>query len=317
MTGSRSWRRSGAAVALALGFAVTSVTPAHAMSPKSADSTCEYGPVADAPPGTIPRDDTITPRKNVLAEWVSKHRAAARQARQSNETITVPVWFHVIRKDQTLDGGDIPQSQVEAQIQVLNDAFADAGFEFDLVETTRTTMPQWFNLIPANGAEPRLFRGSGKEVMMKQALHQGGADTLNIYSASLGQFLLGWAYLPESFEDGLQRYFDGVVIDYRSVPGGSLSIYNEGDTGTHEVGHWLGLFHTFDNGCEAPGDFVDDTAYEASPAFRCPEGRDSCPDKEGLDPIHNFMDYTQDSCMNHFTDGQAERMRLTWEAFRA
>ena len=77
----------------------------------------------------------------------------------------------------------------------------------------------------------------------------------------------------------------------------------------------INLFHTFDGGCNR-GDQVDDTAPEASPAFFCPEDRDTCA-AAGLDPITNFMDYTQDNCMFEFTEGQAVRMQQAWAAFRA
>jgi len=267
-------------------------------------------------------------RRDPLSRWVANNRVAAAAAVAAGEPVTVPVAFHVIRKGTTLAEGNVSRASVEEQVAVLNEGYSgaadgpgggpDAGFRFELVDITRTTQPQWFNLIPANGAEPRLYRGSGKEVKMKQALREGGPETLNIYSAKLGQFLLGFAYYPMDFvgSNPLPRYLDGVVVDFRSLPGGAFEVYGEGDTATHEVGHWLALAHTFQNGCAAPGDLVADTPYEASPAFQCPVGRDTC-DQPGLDPISNFMDYTYDACMNMFSAGQGERMREAWTAYRS
>ena len=150
---------------------------------------------------------------------------------------------------------------------------------------------------------------------MKQTLHRGDSETLNVYAADIGGGLLGWAYFPKGYNNG-RDYVDGVVILDESMPGGTVEPYNEGDTLTHEVGHWLMLEHTFANGCTAVNDGVADTPREASPQFYCEE-RDSCEKAPGTDPIHNFMDYTEDFCMDQFTPGQADRMSDAWQEFRA
>ncbi len=317
----RRWWGGAAAAVMTLSSLLVA-TPAQAGAAAGRSLDChQYGEVASAPRGVIPRDDTYTLKKDPLGEWVANNGAAARAAIASEGTVTVPVAFHVISTDNTRRGGNVSDATIAAQMDVLNAGFEGTGFRFQLVQTTRTVSEPWFNLFYAQGGPPRYVRGSHKEIQVKQALHTGDSETLNVYTAALGKRLLGWAWFPSDFTaaaetDPLPRFYDGVVLDYRSLPGGEYSVYNEGDTATHEVGHWLGLYHTFDGGCEAPGDLVADTPFEASPAFGCPEGRDTCADEPGLDPIHNFMDYTYDSCMTHFTDGQAERMRQVWEAYR-
>jgi len=84
---------------------------------------------------------------------------------------------------------------------------------------------------------------------------------------------------------------DGLNILYTTAPGGSLRNYNLGGTVTHEVGHWLGLFHVFQGGCTGSGDMIADTPPQSTLTDGCPVGQDSC-SGGGVDSIHNYMDYS-------------------------
>ncbi|MFG1698700.1 zinc metalloprotease [Nonomuraea sp. NPDC049309] len=219
--------------------------------------------------------------------------------------ITVPTRVHVIAGAA---GRPVSDEAVKAQIDVLNSAYAgkfggvDTGVRFRLDRITVRQSEAWF-------ADP-----VGNEKVMKRALHAGGPDTLNLYIAQLSELMLGFASYPYWYEGA--PALDGVVIDWRSLPGGAMTDYNRGFTGVHEIGHWLGLFHTFENGCREPGDGIDDTPPEARPTEACPQDKDTCADRPGKDPVHNFMDYAHDRCMWEFTAGQARRMHEMWAAFR-
>ena len=217
----------------------------------------------------------------------------------------INVHFHVIRS--STGAGEVPDSQIQSQINVLNAAYATMGWQFQLASIDRTNNSTWYTLGPGTSAESQA----------KNALRQGTADDLNIYTANPGGGLLGWATFPSSYNSDPQD--DGVVILFSSLPGGSAAPYNLGDTATHEVGHWMGLYHTFQGGCArntSRGDKVADTPAERSAAFGCPVGRNSCRFLPGNDPITNFMDYTDDSCMNTFTLGQDTRMDSQFTAYR-
>ncbi|KAK7044542.1 extracellular metalloprotease [Favolaschia claudopus] len=220
----------------------------------------------------------------------------------------INVYWHVIRSRNDLYGGNIPDNQISDQINVLNSDYRDGSIRFTLVETTRTTNADWFD-----NAAPNTQQQSA----MKSALRKGGARDLNIYSVGFnsgqGKGLLGYSTFPWQYSSN--RKDDGVVIQYSTVPGGSMSNYNEGRTLTHEAGHWFGLYHTFQGGCNGSGDYVDDTPAEASPAGGCPNGRDTC-SSAGSDPIHSYMDYTYDSCMNMFTSGQVSRIKSQISTYR-
>ncbi|MEJ7567903.1 MAG: zinc metalloprotease [Gaiellaceae bacterium] len=156
--------------------------------------------------------------------------------------------------------------------------------------------------------------GGDAERDMKKALHRGGFETLNVYTNLAGGYL-GYAYLP-GLPDARQ-YLDGTVIHWATVPGASdlfKDRYDLGHTLTHEVGHWVALEHTFAGGCNAKGDYVEDTPAMAVPTSGCPkgEGKDTCPKEPGLDPIENYMDYSYDSCYSMFTEGQADRAQDAW-----
>jgi hypothetical protein len=231
----------------------------------------------------------------------------------------VGVYFHVITKDNTTAGGVVTwvelvqtwltksdqsrysDEQITKQMDILNADFNSTGITFVLRNTTRTLNATWFS-----GVAPE----EPLQTEMKETLRVGTKKSLNLYTVGFesgsGQGLLGYATFPSSYKKAQKD--DGVVCLFSSLPGGSTKNYNRGlqsrvqwflscwlhisvgRTLTHEVGHWVGLYHTFQGGCKGKGDQVDDTPAEASPASGCPVKRDTCPGITGEDPVHNFME---------------------------
>ncbi|KAF7298718.1 Extracellular metalloprotease SMAC-06893 [Mycena indigotica] len=229
--------------------------------------------------------------------------------------ITIPTYLHVVRHTTTLAGGDIPDSQITAQMAVLNAAFANTSYTFQLVETTRTTNSSWFRRASPFG-DGLLYQNA-----MKAALRRGGPETLNLYSVGFtdDEGLLGYGTFPSEYEEAPQD--DGVVFLYSTVPEGTQEPYNLGGTVQHEVGHWVGLYHTFNEGdlantCDGSSDLVDDTPIQRWPTGGCPTRSDTCPEVDGDDPIHNYMDYSDDICYDNFTPGQVERIAAQLSVYR-
>ena len=264
--------------------------------------------------GTVhPDAETARLIEDANTRFMSSRKADGASTERTG-IVTVNVYFHVITN--TSGGGNVSDTTIANQIAVLNNAFggvtggANTIYRFVLVSVDRTANNTWFTAT----------NGTTAERQMKSALRRGGAADLNFYTNGMGGGLLGWATFPWGYAS--DPVMDGVVCLYASLPGGSAAPYNEGDTGTHEVGHWVGLYHTFQGGCArsatSGGDFVADTPAERSAASGCPVGRDSCTGTRypGLDPIHNFMDYTTDACITEFTSGQATRANTAMVQYR-
>jgi len=256
--------------------------------------------------GAIERCATATPTEaeiQAVASYLKAHESELATLAVGGQ---IKVAWHVIYSGST---GNIPQSQIDAQIAELNKAYSgyyggvNTGYTFVLASVDRTNSKTWFTCTP----------GTTKERNMKNALALDVTHRLNVYSCKPGQSLLGWSYFPNSYAENNKMH--GVVFHYGSVPGGYLAPYNLGGTLDHEVGHYLGLYHTFQGGCSGSGDQVADTPAEATATSGCPAGKNTC-SSPGDDPIHNYMDYSDDACYTEFTAGQDVRMDQMVPAYR-
>lgn len=214
--------------------------------------------------------------------------------------LVIPIRFHIIH-----DGarGYLPDRRLKAQVALLNGACAPAGIAFRIADARLHENDAWFYHEP----------GSHAETEMKTELGKDTARSLNIYIAEPGG-VLGYATFPWRYAASPER--DGVVLHHASLPDAARRALDQpfpfdlGMTAVHQIGHWAGLFHTFEGGCEAPGDDVADTAYEEKPASGCPLNQpSSCQGEMGFNPVENYMDYSDDACMKLFTPLQYRRIR--------
>jgi len=317
-----SRRRLAALTGLSVVAAILAGSPAHAVSRAgcAAGTTLGSTTISRAPDST-----TYTPaqlrvlQRQLRARLLERSRshpadAASSMSARVGPVLRVPVHVHVIGGTHS---AGVSRKRVLRQLTVLNAAY-DGGQSADNSPTHFAFYLASFQRV-RNDSWRYATIGSQAERTMRRRLHIGGRQDLNVYIAkppapAPGQVLLGFSTEPWQYSGHPKQ--DGVTLNEGSLPGGRLKGYNLGDTAVHEIGHWLGMLHPFDGRCTEPNDGVADTPEEAKPSYSCDETKNTCA-SPGLDPVHNFMDYAPDACMDMFTPDQATRMTDEWLAYRA
>ncbi|MBR9915977.1 MAG: T9SS type A sorting domain-containing protein [Algicola sp.] len=268
--------------------------------------------------------------EQLIAPKVAEAKAMMQSNNQRVLQFTIPVVVHVIHNGEPIGtGANISDAQVLSQIQVLNEDFrriigtngfntdpngADVEVEFCLAKRDPDgCITNGIDRVDMSSVSTS-WGGSGPtsntNTILKPTTTWDASQYMNMWSVNFSDpTLLGFAQFP-----GGPAATDGVVSNYtyfgsNDAPGVNIpGAFNLGRTMTHEVGHYLGLYHTFQGGCAGSGDFCNDTPAVDAPNFGCPTTHQSC---GTLDMVRNYMDYTDDACMNVFTNDQKARVIAT------
>ncbi|ELR68522.1 hypothetical protein C900_00263 [Fulvivirga imtechensis AK7] len=274
-----------------------------------------------------------------LKQKIEERKNASYSTSREQATVyKIPVVVHVIHNGEALGvGRNIPDAQIISQIEVLTEDFrrmntdasntpasfipvaADVELEFVLAQRDPEGLPT-DGIVRVNGQQSEWALTENYE--LKSLSYWPAEDYLNIWVADISGNYLGYAQFPVSnslpgLENGSNsRVTDGVVIDFRTFgskdkypPANLVNAYNLGRTTTHEIGHYFGLRHIWgdDNGGCNGTDYVNDTPNQGGSTSGCPATSPTSCTSE--DMVQNYMDYTDDACMNLFTSGQKTRIR--------
>lgn len=266
------------------------------------------------------------PGRALMIEQIERHTHdfIRNASSRSDQKVTIPVVVHIVYNE---NAENLSEEQIRSQIAVLNRDFrrkntdttnvwpvaADPGIEFCLATSDPAGFPT--NGITRTSTVNTSFSTSSENVKYST---KGGKDAwpadsyLNIWVCDITGSVLGYAQFP-----GGKPETDGVVIDYKVFGTGPnvTQGFHLGRTATHEVGHWLNLRHIWGAGDCVTDDFVTDTPKADGPNYGCSKGHISC---SNLNMVENYMDYSNDDCMNLFTAGQKTRMLALFaqEGFR-